>query len=37
MIIHSYDSISDEIIWGILINYLPILKSEIFDLINENQ
>jgi uncharacterized protein with HEPN domain len=34
-IIHGYDSISDENIWGIIINYLPKLKSEIEKLINE--
>jgi uncharacterized protein with HEPN domain len=34
-IIHGYDSISDENIWGIIINYLPKLKSEINDLISE--
>ena len=32
-IIHSYDSISDENIWGILINHLPKLKAEINRLI----
>lgn len=32
-IIHSYDNISDENIWGIIINHLPILKSEIQKLI----
>ena len=28
-IIHGYDVISDELIWGILINDVPNLKSEI--------
>jgi uncharacterized protein with HEPN domain len=28
-IIHGYDNVSDELIWGILINDLPRLKSEI--------
>ena len=28
-IIHGYDVISDELIWGIVINDLPKLKSEI--------
>jgi uncharacterized protein with HEPN domain len=28
-IIHGYDVISDELIWGILINDLPELKSEV--------
>ena len=33
-IIHGYDTVSDEIIWGILIQYLPILKSEIEQLLD---
>lgn len=28
-IIHGYDSVSDDIIWGIVIRHLPILKTEI--------
>ena len=28
-IIHGYDTISDELIWGIIIKHLPILQSEI--------
>ena len=28
-IIHGYDTVSDEIIWGIVIQYLPVLKTEI--------
>lgn len=28
-IIHGYDTVSDDIIWGIVINHLPVLKSEI--------
>lgn len=28
-IIHGYDSVSDENIWGIIINHLPKLKEEI--------
>jgi len=27
-IIHGYDTISDELIWAIIINYLPKLKAE---------
>ncbi len=26
---HGYDKISDEVIWGIVIKYLPLLKKEI--------
>jgi uncharacterized protein with HEPN domain len=33
-IIHSYDNVSDEIVWGIIINHLPKLKSEIDSLLN---
>ncbi|HRT81357.1 MAG TPA: DUF86 domain-containing protein [Bacteroidales bacterium] len=32
-IIHAYDNISDENIWGIVINHLPNLKKEIEKLI----
>lgn len=34
-IIHGYDTVSDEIIWGILLQYLPILKTEIEQLPGE--
>ena len=33
-IIHGYDSVSDDIIWGIVIRYLPTLKSEIEQLLS---
>jgi uncharacterized protein with HEPN domain len=33
-IIHGYDSVSDENIWGIVINHIPKLKVEINHLIN---
>jgi len=32
-IIHGYDSISDDVIWGIIINHLPKLKVEVDALI----
>ncbi len=32
-IIHAYDNISDENIWGIILNHLPNLKAEIGILI----
>lgn len=32
-IIHGYDTISDESIWGIVTNHLPKLKTEINSLI----
>ena len=34
-IIHGYDTVSDDIIWGIVINHLPILKSEIEKMLDE--
>ena len=34
-IIHGYDSVSDDIIWGILINHLPLLKTEVQKLLEE--
>jgi uncharacterized protein with HEPN domain len=34
-IIHGYDTVSDEITWGITIKHLPILKGEIEKLLNE--
>ncbi len=32
-IIHGYDSVSDEMIWGIIIRHLPLLKTEIQQLL----
>jgi len=34
-IIHGYDTVSDEVIWGIVINHLPTLKQEVELLLNE--
>ena len=34
-VIHSYDSISDENIWAIIINHLPTLKKDIEKLISD--
>lgn len=36
-IIHGYDTISDENIWGIVINHIPKLKSEIINIIDQYQ
>ena len=36
-VIHAYDSVSDENIWSILINHLPVLKTEIKSLIANNK
>src|SRR5690348_16184246 len=32
-IIHGYDTVSDEILWDIIIQHLPTLKQEIQDLL----
>ena len=32
---HGYDEIENPQIWGIIINYLPVLKIEIENLLNE--
>ena len=34
-IIHGYDTVSDEIIWSIVVKHLPILKSETEKLLKE--
>lgn len=33
-IIHGYDAVSDDMIWSIVINHIPKLKSEVEDLVN---
>lgn len=32
-IVHGYDTISDDVIWGIIINHLPKLKIEVEELL----
>ena len=34
-IIHGYDSVSDDVIWGIVIRNLPVLQNEVENLLNE--
>jgi uncharacterized protein with HEPN domain len=34
-IIHGYDAVSDEVIWGIINNHLPVLKQEIEKFLDE--
>lgn len=34
-IIHGYDQISDDVIWGIVIKHLPILKKEAENLLKQ--
>ncbi|MBD5175104.1 MAG: DUF86 domain-containing protein [Bacteroidales bacterium] len=33
-LIHGYDSLSHDIIWGIVIRYLPLLRQEVHTLLN---
>ncbi len=35
-IIHGYDSVSDDMIWGIVINHLPKLKTEIEEIFEKS-
>ena len=34
-IIHGYDSVSDEMIWGIVVRHIPLLKTEIQHLLTD--
>lgn len=34
-IIHGYDSVSDEIIWSVVVKPLPVLQAEIEQLLNK--
>jgi uncharacterized protein with HEPN domain len=34
-IIHGYDTVSDDLIWSIVINHLPKLKKEISSLLDD--
>ncbi len=34
-LVHAYDSINDEMIWGIIQRHLPLLKQEIEELLKE--
>ena len=33
-IVHAYDSLQPYTIWGIIINYIPKLKEEVYNLLN---
>lgn len=35
-IIHSYDTIMPEILWGIVVNHLPLLKIEVNTLLEDS-
>ncbi len=34
-IIHGYDNVDDMIIWGVITNYLPRLKEDIYKLLDK--
>ena len=34
-IIHGYDTVSDDLIWSMIVNHLPKLKRELKDLLDE--
>ena len=34
-IIPGYDSVSDEVVWGIVLRHLPVLKAEVETLLSE--
>ena len=33
-VIHGYDAVDDEIVWGTIQRHLPLLRSEIQELLN---
>ncbi|GHT65565.1 antitoxin [Bacteroidia bacterium] len=35
-VIHAYDSLTDDILWSIVVNHLPALKSEVNELLQTN-
>lgn len=34
-VIHAYDSLKPDILWGIVINHIPLLKREVETLLKE--
>jgi uncharacterized protein with HEPN domain len=36
-IIHGYNTVTVEVIWGIVINHLPLLRKEVADLLGAKQ
>ncbi len=34
--IHGYDSVSNDMVWSIVINHLPLLKKEVVKILAEN-
>lgn len=35
-VIHGYDKVDDEIVWGVILKHLPILKKEVTLLLSTN-
>lgn len=33
-VIHAYDSLKPDILWGIVINHMPLMKKEVEALLN---
>lgn len=36
-LIHGYDSLREDLIWGIIINHLPLLKTEVLQLLESSR
>ena len=36
LVILAYDSVSDELIWGVIINHLPNLEKEAMSILNQH-
>lgn len=36
-VIHGYDSVTDDIMWGIIVRHLPLLKAEVERLIEASR
>lgn len=36
-LIHGYDSLNHEIIWGIVMRHIPVLKQEVIALLTSNE
>ena len=37
LVIHAYDSLMPEMLWGIVIKHLPLLKQEVEIIINNDK
>lgn len=35
-LIHGYDSVSPDMLWAIVIKHLPLLKSEVLEILSES-